>query len=178
MVRHKGIRPPEGEKSGATMNAVKGIAKGLVWVMVCVAPFLCASCLSMSLPKSAKVQSPTDASETASNHGPGPTVDKGLVDTWELLYQKNDEGMEQRPRESTRTLIEFTERGHVIFNSMDRDNSDKVKSRSGKYSVNGERINITDDVGNTVSWPYQLAGDTLVLVMPEEKKKFYWRRFR
>ena len=156
---------------------MRGIMKTLVWGIVCVVPFLCASCLSMSLPKSAKVQSPAGAAQTPTRLEPKAAVDKGLVDTWELLYQMND-GVEERPRESTKTLIEFTDRGQVIFNSMDKGQSEAVKSRSGKYSVKEDRINITDDAGNTVSWPYQLTGDTLILVMPEKNRKFYWRRFR
>jgi hypothetical protein len=104
--------------------------------------------------------------------------DKNLLDTWELLYQVNEKGDEERPRDATRTLIEFTDKGQVIFNRMDKENSDKMKSRTGKYALDKSEINITDDVGNTVKWPYQITGDTLMIVMPEVKKKFYWRRFR
>jgi len=159
------------------------IVKTLAWGAVCFVPFLYASCLSMSLPKSAKVQSSAGAAQEPTRLEPRASVDKGLLDTWELLYQVNDKGDEERPRESTRTLIEFTDRGQVIFNSMDKERSDRVKSRSGKYSVQEDRISITDDVGNTVSWPYQLAGDTLILMMPDKNtpdknRKFYWRRFR
>lgn len=100
------------------------------------------------------------------------------MDTWELLYQLNEKGEEERPRESTRTLIEFTEQGKVIFNRVEREHADSVKKRSGKFTLNGNEISITDDVGNTVKWPYQVTGDTLVLTMPEIKKKFYWRRYR
>jgi hypothetical protein len=154
------------------------IVKTLAWGVVCFVPFLYVSCLSMSLPKSAKVQSSAGSTQVPTRLEPKASVDKGLLDTWELLYQVNDKGDQERPRESTRTLIEFTDRGQVIFNSMDKERSDRVKSRSGKYSVQENRINITDDVGNTVSWPYQLAGDTLILMMPEKNRKFYWRRFR
>ena len=61
---------------------------------------------------------------------------------------------------------------------MDKENSDKMKSRTGKYALDKNEISITDDMGNTVKWPYQVTADTLVIVMPEVKKKFYWRRFR
>jgi hypothetical protein len=53
-----------------------------------------------------------------------------------------------------------------------------LMSRTGKYALDKEEISITDDVGNTVKWPYQVNADTLVIVMPEVKKKFYWRRFK
>lgn len=135
--------------------------------------FSCASCVGTGLSKSAKLEPGVT--------GPGPATapeDKGLVDTWELLYQVNEKGDEERPKEATRTLIEFTKNGRVIFNRMDNENSDRVKSRTGKYSLDKAEISITDDDGNTVKWPYQITGDTLVLVMPEAKKKFHWRRFR
>jgi hypothetical protein len=100
------------------------------------------------------------------------------VDTWELLYLVDDKGEETRPREHTRTLIEFTDKGQVIFNRLARDNADETKSRTGKYTIERDQILITDDVGNSSKWPYQLAGDTLVIAMPESNKKFFWRRFR
>jgi hypothetical protein len=105
-------------------------------------------------------------------------VDKKLVDTWELLYQTNDKGDQERPPEDVRTLMEFTDKGQVIFNRIDKEHSDKLVSRTGKFALDKEEINITDDRGNTVKWPYQVNADTLVIVMPEVKKKFYWRRFR
>jgi len=133
----------------------------------------------MSMPKSARVE----PNATGTSPPPGGSASQGaadtkLVDTWELLYQVNDKGDEERPRAATRTLIEFTNRGQVIFNRMDKENSDSMKSRSGRYAVEKEEITITDDGGNTVRWPYQVVGDTLVLMMPEVKKKFYWRRYR
>ncbi|MEJ2716703.1 MAG: lipocalin family protein, partial [Deltaproteobacteria bacterium] len=151
----------------------------MVWkrVMVgllCLSPLVCASCLTLTLPKSARVES----SPSAGAKSDRAIKDARLVDTWELLYQVNDKGDEQRPRDSTRTIIEFTDRGNVIFNRIDRENSDHMKSRSGKYSLENNEISITDDVGNTVKWPYSITGDTLVIVMPEVKKKFYWRRYR
>jgi len=141
-----------------------------------LAGLLCISCLTASLPKSAKVEPTPPPSEAGS--GQSTVEDKSLVDTWELLYQLNEKGEEERPRESTRTLIEFTEQGKVIFNRVEREHADSVKKRSGKFTLNGNEISITDDVGNTVKWPYQVTGDTLVLTMPEIKKKFYWRRYR
>ena len=101
-----------------------------------------------------------------------------MVDTWELLYQVNEKGDEERPMEGKRILIEFTDKGQVVLSRMDKDNSDKMKSRTGKYALDGNKISITDDIGNTVHWPYQISGDTLVIEMPENKHKFYWGRFR
>jgi len=105
-------------------------------------------------------------------------VDRGLVDTWELLYQVDDQREQKRPPDSTRTLIEFTDKGQVIFNRLDKDTSNQLKNRTGKYTLDSDMINIVDDVGNATKWPYQLTGDTLMIVMPELEKKFYWRRFR
>jgi hypothetical protein len=109
---------------------------------------------------------------------PAGTTDLNLLDTWELLYQVDEKGTEQRPREGTRTLIEFTDKGHVIFNRVINDGSHRMNSRAGKYALDGNKIRITDDVGNTVIWPYGISGDELVIEMPETKKKYYWRRFR
>jgi hypothetical protein len=104
--------------------------------------------------------------------------DKNLLDTWELLYEVNEKGDQKPPQEGTRTLIEFTDKGQVIFNRMDKD-SDKTKNRTGKYALDTSGITITDDAGNTVKWPYQVTADTLVITMPENKNnKYYWRRFR
>jgi ankyrin repeat protein len=113
--------------------------------------------------------------------GPGSaerTVDNNLIGTWELLYLVDKEGNQERPRQDTRTLCEFTDKGQVIFVRIDEDKSDERKNRTGKYALDGNKISITDDVGNTVHWPYQISGDTLVIDMPESKKKFYWGRFR
>jgi hypothetical protein len=131
------------------------------------------------MPKTASVDpnAPVGPPRSSGVSTQGP-ADTKLVDTWELLYQVNDKGDEERPRAATRTLIEFTDRGQVVFNRMDKEHSDAMKSRSGRYTLDKEEINITDDGGNTVRWPYQVVGDTLVLAMPEVKKKFYWRRYR
>lgn len=148
--------------------------KRVMVALLCLSPLVSTSCLTMTLPKNARVES----SPPAAGKSDSAIKDTRLVDTWELLYQVNDKGDEQHPRESTRTIIEFTDRGNVIFNRIDRENSDRMKSRSGKYSLDKNEISITDDVGNTVKWPYNITGDTLVIVMPEVKKKFYWRRYR
>jgi hypothetical protein len=134
----------------------------------------------MSMPKSAQVEPnvPATGPVSPASTAPRGVPDTKLIDTWELLYQVDDKGDETRPRAATRTLIEFTDRGQVIFNRMDKETSDAMKSRSGRFSVEKEEITITDDAGNTVRWPYQVVGDTLVLAMPEVNKKFYWRRYR
>jgi hypothetical protein len=149
------------------------LSKRTIGAMSCLVALLCASCIATTLPKSARVEPSPSSGEPSQ-----ASSDKNLLDTWELLYQVNEKGDEERPRDATRTLIEFTDKGQVIFNRMDKENSDKMKSRTGKYALDKSEINITDDVGNTVKWPYQITGDTLMIVMPEVKKKFYWRRFR
>lgn len=150
--------------------------KSIFRALLCVVPILCASCLSMSLPKSAKLE-PSSGMPTAS----APSVagnDRALVDKWELLLLVNDKGGEEKPRDATRTLIEFTDKGQVILNRVDKEGSDALKSRTGKYTTAKNEVSITDDKGNTSVWPYQVTGDQLVLVMPELNKKFHWRRYR
>jgi hypothetical protein len=149
------------------------LSKRMNGAAICLVALLCASCISTTMPKTARVEPSPSSGEPSQ-----ASADKNLLDTWELLYQVNEKGDEERPRDATRTLIEFTDKGQVIFNRMDKENSDKMKSRTGKYALDKSEINITDDVGNTVKWPYQITGDTLMIVMPEVKKKFYWRRFR
>ena len=133
----------------------------------------CVSCLTASVPKSAKMDSPPSSSASNSS-----SMDKGLTDKWELMFQVNDKGEEQKPREATRTILEFTGSGEVVFNRMDKESSDMSKSRSGKYTIDRDQIVITDDAGNTVKWPYQVSGDNLMISMPEVSKKFHWKRFR
>jgi hypothetical protein len=149
------------------------LSKRMNGAAICLVALLCASCISTTMPKTARVEPSPSSGEPSQ-----ASSDKNLLDTWELLYQVNEKGDEERPRDATRTLIEFTDKGQVIFNRMDKENSDKMKSRTGKYALDKSEINITDDVGNTVKWPYSITGDTLMIVMPEVKKKFYWRRFR
>ncbi|MGC8605754.1 MAG: lipocalin family protein [Desulfomonilaceae bacterium] len=104
--------------------------------------------------------------------------DKSVVGKWELLYQINDKGERQNPKDQTKTQIEFTDNGQVVFNRFDNENSDSVKSRTGKYSIEKGQISITDDAGNTVKWPFQVTQDSLIISMPEVNKKFHWRRIR
>jgi hypothetical protein len=147
------------------------LSKRMIGATICLVALLCASCISTTLPKTARVEPSPSSGEPSQ----APS-DKNLLDTWELLYQVNEKG-EQRPLEGTRTLIEFTDKGQVIFNRMDKD-SDKMKNQTGKYALDNNEITITDNAGNTVKWPYQVTADTLVITMPEKKTKFFWRRFR
>jgi hypothetical protein len=148
-------------------------SKRVIWMIMCLASLLCASCLTMTVPKTAKVEpnpSPDQVTEAS--------LDKSLADTWELLYLVNEKGAQEQPKQATRTLIEFTPKGQIIFNRTDKEKSDAMISRTGKYSLDKSEISITDNDGNTVKWPYQITGDQLVIFMPEENKKFFWRRFR
>jgi hypothetical protein len=147
--------------------------KRTIGAAVCLAALVCASCITTTLPKTASVE-PSPSSGGSSQ----AAADKNLLDTWELLYQVDEKGDQKRPNEGTRTLIEFTDKGQVIFNRMDKENSDKMKTQTGKYAVDNSGVTITDDRGNTVKWPYQVTADTLVITMPEKKSKFFWRRFR
>jgi len=150
--------------------------KILLLIFAILIPFLCTSCVGTGMSKSARIEPGTPG--LGSSEAPG---DKNIVDTWELLYRVDDKGDEERPKDASRTLIEFTRDGQVIFNRT--ENAEPVKNRTGKYSVDRSEITITDDLGNTVKWPYQIMGDTLVTVMPEEKNpekksRYHWRRFR
>lgn len=138
-----------------------------------VCALLCASCLTMSLPKSARVEPNAPPSRTESTS----TTDSRLMDTWELMYQVNEKNSEEQPRPGTRTLIEFKEPGRVVFSRIEREKeSDVVNRREGDFTVRQSEIHITDDAGNSVRWPYQITGDTLIIAMPNDKRKFYWKR--
>lgn len=152
---------------------MQNTAKRLARALLCLIPVFCASCLSMTVPKSVGVE-PTAAAAGKLV----PPSDKRVVDTWELLYRVNDKGEEERPRDATRTLIDFTDKGKVIFNRMDKENSGRVASHSGRFTTENGEIRIIDDSGNGARWPYQITGDTLEVYIPEDKKKFFWRRFR
>jgi hypothetical protein len=134
---------------------------------------LCASCLTMTLPKNARVETapPGPAIESKT-----PPRDNPLIDNWELMYQVNEKGEEKRPLANTRTWIKFAPSGQVKIDKLDKEQSGEVMSRSGAYAINRDEITITDDAGNTVKWPFQITGDVLVIDMPELKMKFYWRR--
>ena len=152
-------------------------SKTLGFVFVVCFTSICASCLTASLPKSARMDEETQSggaiqSSTVENAA------KSVTGKWELLYQINDKGERQNPKDQTKTQIEFTENGKVLFNRFDNENSDNVKSRTGKYTVENNQISITDDAGNTVKWPFQIASDSLIISMPEVNKKFHWRRIQ
>jgi len=136
---------------------------------------ICVSCLTASLPKSARLEGnvPTDSEQVA---GGIRSSDRAMLGKWELLYQINDKGDRQNPKDLTKTQIEFTDDGKINFIRLDNEHSDSVKSRQGKYSVDKDQINITDDAGNTVKWPFEVASDSLVISMPDQNKKFHWRR--
>jgi Lipocalin-like domain len=147
--------------------------KPIVWVLIALVPLLCASCLSMTMSKGVNVDPGAPSSGTVET-----ALDKNLVDTWELLYELNDKGEQKRVPEATRTLMEFTGKGQVIFNKIDKEHPDKLRTQTGKYSLHNQKIKLTDDAGHTVKWPYTVNGDTLVIAMPEKNMKFFWRRFR
>lgn len=145
----------------------------LAGAILCLMAAFFTSCLSMAVSKGGGAESPSAVPTKLV-----PPSDKRIVDTWELLYRVNEKGEEERPRESTRTLIDFTDKGRVIFNRIDKELSDRVATHSGRYSTENGEIRIIDDAGNGARWPYQITGDMLELYIPEDKKKFFWRRFR
>jgi hypothetical protein len=149
----------------------------LINILICLTLFLCASCITTTAPNKAQVKD--QQRPVASRQSTRQSVDNKIVDTWELLYQINDKGDQQLPRDNVRTLIEFTDRGQVIMNRIDKGaSSPQVTSKSGNYVLRENELNITDNVGRSVRWPYRITGDSLVISMPEEKKKFYLRRYR
>lgn len=67
-------------------------SKRVIWMIMCLASLLCASCLTMTVPKTAKVEpnpSPDQVTEAS--------LDKSLADTWELLYLVNEKGAQNSP---------------------------------------------------------------------------------
>ncbi len=167
-------------------------------LLVFLAPVVCASCLSMTMPK----KEPWTASDTSSQETEAVAVsDNRIVDTWELLYQVDESGEQQLPREGTRTLVEFTPNGRLIYNRVDRtrpvqvsaesesggyswpwqgskeESPPRLKTQTGTYRVQEGELNVTDGTNNT-RWPYRIVGDTLVIVIPKKKKQLHFRRFR
>jgi hypothetical protein len=151
-------------------------AKYIVRMLICLTPFLLASCLGMSVPKDAKLEPPLASAGNPGFSGPS-VIDRALVDKWELTHRVNDKGEENLPEEGIRTLIEFTDGGEVIFNRNDKESA-SLKSRKGRYSAAKSELVVTDDQGTTSRWPYQVTGDMMVFTMPEKAQKFYWRRYR
>ncbi len=136
---------------------------------------MCVSCLTASLPKSARLDGAAPSnSELAQSDV--RSSDRDILGKWELLYQINDKGDRQNPKDMTKTQIEFTSEGKINFKRLDDERSDSMKSRQGKYSIDKDQINITDDAGNTVKWPFVVTSDSLVISMPDQNKKFHWRR--
>ncbi len=129
-------------------------SRGALWIFSAL--LLCSSCLGLTASK-APVSGP-------------------LTDTWELMYLADEQGAQEKPPQSVRTLIEFTKDGQAVFKRIDKETSNVVKTQSGTYKVDGDRIILTDSEGPTVNWPYRITDDILVLTMPEVRKKFYWRR--
>lgn len=118
----------------------------------------------------------SDGSEQASPEG---AIDPNLMATWGLLSQTDEHGKnEQKPIENIRSLIEFTNKGVVVFRRIEKIASDQTQVRTGKYRIERNEVVITDEVGNTVRWPYKIADDKLTIVMSEFKKKYYWQRVR
>lgn len=121
---------------------------------------ICSSCVSLVVPK-----------------GEGDTqYNKNLIDTWELMYQVDKNGDVSNPRKNIRVLMEFTDKGNFFLNWFDSDTSETLKSRSGRYTTEGNRVTIEDKDGNTDTWPYAFEDGKLVLALPAENKRFVWQR--
>ena len=149
----------------------------LINVSLCLLLLLCTSCITLTAPNSARVED--EQKTVTSRKGSESSVDSKIVDTWELVYQINEKGDQELPRDSVRTLIEFTDRGQVIMNRINKGASNPhVTSKSGNYVLHDNELSITDDGGRSVIWPYRVTGDMLVISMPKLKKKFFLRRYR
>ena len=133
---------------------------------VCCMALLCSSCFS------------TVATQTPREEPPAPRpvvpTDKSLVGIWELIYQVDNKGDQDLPRQKTK--LELTDKGYVIFNRTNPQSQDEVKNKTGTYVLRNNEITITDEEGHRANWPYTLTDDILVITMPDVGKKFYWRR--
>ncbi len=150
------------------MQCIRRFSRIVAGVLLCCTMLVCSSCFSTVAPKTAREEAPP--------RRPMGPIDKNLVSTWELIHRVNDKGEQELPNEHKRTRLEFTDKGDVIFNTTETQADGPVKSKTGTYSLNKNEITITDEVGNTVNWPYTVADDILVITMPDLNKKFYWRR--
>ena len=71
------------------------LSKRTMGAVVCLVALMCASCITTTLPKTASVEPGPSSREPSQT-----SADKNLLDTWELLYQVNEKGDEERPREA------------------------------------------------------------------------------
>lgn len=141
--------------------------------------FVLVSGLSMALSLMAVAAwPPVVRAESASAVSSGAAPSQALIGAWELV-RKSENGEPKQPVPAgANTLMEFAQGGVVMVTKTHKDNPSKPDTRPGKFSVEGSKMLITDDEGNTARCEYRIDGDTLLLAIPDIHKEFYWRRVK
>jgi hypothetical protein len=135
-------------------------------VLLCAVPFLCVSCLGLGIPKTSGLESPASL--------PEGEIDERLIGTWEVQYRQTDNGSKEYVR--SRTLIEFTDKGELIFNRVDREKEDQLKTEAGRYTVVGDSIIVLDTQGHRGRWQYKVSEDNLVIMMSDKGEEIHCQK--
>ncbi len=135
-------------------------------VLLCAVPFLCASCLALGIPKTPGLESPASL--------PEGEIDERLIGTWEVQYRQSENGSKEYVW--SRTLIEFTDKGELIFNRVDREKEDKLKTETGRYTVVGDSIIVLDTEGHRGRWQYEVSEDNLVIMMSDKGEEIHCQK--
>ncbi len=103
-------------------------------------------------------------------------LESRLVGAWELIYWTNDKGEQQLPTNNSRTFLEFTDKGEVVFTGIGPRDPGTAGLKSGTYRLDNDEISVTDGTGQTAKWSYTVADDVLRVGLPEKQGGLYWRR--
>jgi hypothetical protein len=99
-----------------------------------------------------------------------------LIDTWELMYQINEQGQRIDPGDDIRVLMQFTEDGRILMNWFDVKTSETLRSIDGSFKIEGDKVTIRVQAGNEKAWPYSFKDGKLILLWPSKNLSFIWRR--
>ncbi len=128
------------------------------YLLIC--SLMCCSCVSLVAPKG----------ETEANYS------DSLIDTWELMYQIDENGEKKLPGdENVKLLMKFSEDGQLYESYYDVKESRELKSESISYKVQGNKLIIKDNKGNTATWVYSFKDGNLIILW-SSNKRFVWRR--
>ncbi len=105
-------------------------------------------------------------------------LDKNLVGTWELTHKLDELGYKETPGDGAIARLEFTDKGEVNFSVIEPEEHGEARTKSGMFSVVGNKVVITDDTGSYVVWRYQVEKDSLAIEMTDVKWMAVWRRVK
>lgn len=129
-----------------------------LYLLIC--SLICCSCVSLVVPKDEQ----------------NPQSGESLIDTWELLYQIDEKGQKKLPGdENVKLLMRFSDDGRLYESYYDVKESKEIKSESISYRVQGNKLIIKDNKGNTATWIYSFKDGKLIILW-STNKRFVWRR--